>query len=847
MKVIHPLDVSCSGHLSKENNYRCNHTKEFHRDVPCINIILRSDCKVHSSIYNCVQKNTVQAENVPQPRKHEESVRTDFKSLNDASQFDSLNRRNVDHVGNAENRLNLLQSSKMRCCEDFEDSKDSRCNNIFQTQYSVSPPFSFNPVATSTPRRTQLFSNVKGTNLRQTPTLMKDSVNKFIEYPAISSKNFPVKRLDAIPKELNESRKVVEAAEPNLSYSSNKYDSIKHDSVNTPETRIKSILKSSANYMETDLGQKCVNALDNSEYKMAENALKASTNYTPYRGSASVNTFRPDRTNASTRNNEFQSTVVTNKIYYCDRNSCGMYNSTVNRETSALHRDTLKTKKLTDSSIQENGDFCTNTCCTSTDCCKLNCVRERERENETAITKSVICTSCKPKKNIHHVECDSKCINTIDSALDILQNMLKGVKKFKDKERTKYHIQDTVYQHREVRCKNVKCNYPPAKSKIKLADVHYSQLKSLGIIKPECIKMLKEIKRHTETLEEQLTIMNNSIRTKRKEKALCKAVSENCAAKQQRDIVTQNPEKKNIYVQEPCLNDTCGKSSRGILAQVKNTVDPQHVKNQGIPLQEISTKCVREKHVATEDRSHKKSNKLKEMENAEIQCELRLSLQTFDSTNVKPLASSTLKRFNLSNYTQTTSLPAGSLRTPSIHEISWVEPRSQLGDRRNDTINSVNVNEVGKKCSNCDEDDVVMLLLTKCVNNTCLKSRYKKLEFLNFRPKCIANSCVMYDHRSVRCKLSRGKSQIPIVFKLKSACCKTGYNCHSVENICECLADHSTKCCEVADLERTVCTQSSDTQITTATSVPSIPFNYRYPTENCTDAGTAGKDSCTIS
>lgn len=112
MKIINPVTISHSGYLNLQN-YRCsNHAKHVHCDVPCINIILRSDCKMHSSLYNYLQKENpqqdLQNENPSLFQVNENSMKVDFKALN-TSQFNSFNEKYNNTAFNTENCFNVSQ------------------------------------------------------------------------------------------------------------------------------------------------------------------------------------------------------------------------------------------------------------------------------------------------------------------------------------------------------------------------------------------------------------------------------------------------------------------------------------------------------------------------------------------------------------------------------------------------------------------------------------------------------------------------------------------------------------------------------------------------------------------
>lgn len=152
---------------------------------------------------------------------------------------------------------------------------------------------------------------------------------------------------------------------------------------------------------------------------------------------------------------------------------------------------------------------------------------------------------------------------------------------------------------------------------------------------------------------------------------------------------------------------------------------------------------------------------------------------------------------------------------------------------------TISLGNVNQNRSNCLDKTLTMLFLTKGVNNSYLKSRYKRMKFKNFKPKCLMNETNNKNSE----KSKRRRSQVPSVFRqLKPVQCKiersesTGNN----ENICCRIRNQPS--CKMSNLLNTVCTQSSNLYITTATSVSRVSFvnnSDDYDKENIPDRSGA--------
>ncbi|KOC66279.1 Centrosomal protein of 135 kDa [Habropoda laboriosa] len=778
--------------LNEENNGKYdNQTKDAQHDVPCINIIVQPDSKMHSSQSNYVQKESIQNENTPMLPNNEDSMKTDLKAL-DMSQFNSFNKKYDNTACNTENCFNISQLK------------------LWQNRGEYNQ------------------------DLGQT-TMLRGNTTKALDVPLkeLPLKNFPMKKLQSSIRE-DESNKVSRKTKEDESFNL-KTTNETEDFTNIPKTYLKSTSENSANLMETNLKLKSKNTLPNSKFRTIENSIK----------------FASCRTSKNwMKSSKFVNTFCTNQIHkYMN-----------NYETHSVPRnhgnDTppiipFRTTKLTNLLIQKNSDFCTDTNCNNTNCTVLSNQQKDEYCNTTTNIQFM-----KSERDFHDNECENKCISTIDSALDILQNMLEGVKKFKNKDTTESKVQS--YANKEMRCKNKACNYVNARNEKATSKLNYNSLNATELMRPECMKMLQEIKKHTETLEEQLIVMNKNMRAKRKANEKSVTISENSKTKQQRDIITQIPEKKNIYVQKPCSIGSYVKCPQS--RQLKSGYNSDYVKNKYITIQEISEKNIHKKNV--KDKSYKNCNaksqilhstdNSRDVKNIQCQCEKSSSFHNFSTTDFLPFATSTPKTLNLlqhkksicyiSNCTQTDAMLKDNL--PVIQNKKTVSNGlSHVVEKKNKAIDLISVNDEQKSLAS-NEDFVTILLLTKGVNNKYLKSKYKKLEFLSFRPKCIINSHILCDQRSIRCRLPRRKVQIPIVFKSKSVRCKTE-DCRANRNNHMQFVEHSPNNCN--DLVTTVCTQSSNLKITTATSIPCICRIDKNIVENYTKESTTEKEACILS
>lgn len=859
--MINPIAVSRSRCLNLQNKLkRSNHAKDAQRDVPCINIILRSDCKMHSNQYNRIQKEST---SLFQPNA--DSIKTNLQSSN-MLQFYSFNKKYNHTAFRTESCFDVSQSVGTHYERKYDRDNDGLIfNNISQLRYNNNPPFLCHPVRSneisdnntfrSNSLKTNLFSQINGT--KQLTPLNTDTVrnldvddikanfnaSKLVGCPAKFSKrlptnSFPVTNLASSMKQINGSNEVSKMIKTDLSLNSAQISNVKENSIKllSLPMNFKSPLENS-----TDLQLKSPNMLLNSEF------MKLGSLVTPIIDRPCTELFYASSPTASdvTRNfmktNEIESTICINETISTCKDKCEEHKPKANCQKDKFDRSTSVTEKFAKFSIPETIDICTNVSCNEINCSMLNAKRDKYEDRFSNI------------RNINDYECVDKCTSTIDNALDILQNMLKSVKRFRDKDMKKCNDQNCEFK--EVKCKNMDCIYKNEGNKFLLAKIN-----SAEIMRPKCMKMLQEIKKHADTLEEELTTANKSIRTKKKRNE--KLVAEKSNVKQHSDTITQNPEKKNVYIQEPCSHDDI-KYFQSPLLRLETNFNSQRVKGPDVILSRIHKKGTYKKDHNKNDNSYKKNN-IKSLiypgdnystnvKNAHVQCTRSVSFRIFDSSNFRPIATSTPRNIDapknketlcyISTCTQTTPVSEESLQIKQVKKTTSTELNDYSVAQENKTINSVNVNKGISSC--CDEKAIIMLFLTKNLSSKCLKTKYKRSEFLNFRSKCSTGTCVICGKKKlIKYGLSRRKKRIPAAFKLMSVTYKSeavrsngnhcGYEKCSVNN------------CKVSDLLNTVYTQSSNLQITTATSVPCISIGNTNSMKNFDEERIARNDGCIL-
>ncbi|XP_076646479.1 uncharacterized protein LOC143355511 [Halictus rubicundus] len=521
--------------------------------------------------------------------------------------------------------------------------------------------------------------------------------------------------------------------------------------------------------------------------------------------------------------------------------------------------------------------------------------------------------------------------STVSTAMDTLEGMLLGIKNYHDKSRMKYGMQE--YQHSDVKCRNLDCNVA--------TDVNHN---SVDCMKPECIRMLEEIKECTKTLEEQLAIMNKSIKVKK--------------SKQKKDTVTQEPEKENVCVQEPSFNDfKFVKCTQNLEMKLKNNVDSKKGKlvdksfqgdndesrrlkefhgelccsgresnnftketmlqndkkmakleelkcctarekvryfkketllqcDKGITkLEELKccredcsnscsererihnvnkktllksdkkikkleeSKCCREdnpKYTSEQERIHNSKKLLQKSENKDNSSTnessslktIKIGNYSFGSTQFEPLTASVGDDKDLSEKICLCPFPDRTSIFSNRNLLKRQEKKTRLSGLISQPLKkerSISLGNINQNLSNCPEKTMVMLFLTKGVNNSYLKSRYKRIEFNNFKPKCLMNETNNKNYG----KSKRRRIQVPAVLRqLKSVQCKIVCSESTENNEKICFHATNQPSCKMSNLLTTVCTQSSNLYITTATSVSRVSFvnnSDDYDKENIPD------------
>lgn len=859
--MINPIAVSRSRCSNLQNKLKCsNHVKDAQRDVPCINIILRSDCKMHSNRYNRLQKEST---SLFQPNA--DSTKTNLQSSN-VLQFYSFNKKYNHTAFRTENCFDMSRSVVGTHYERKYDRDNDGLtfNNISRLRYDNNQPFLCHPVRSneisdnnifrSNSLKTNLFSQINRT--KQITPLSKNTVrslgvddikanfnvSKLVECSAKFSKkfptnSFPVTNLASSMKQINGSNGVSKMIKTDLSLNSAQISNVKENSIKllSLPMNFKSPLENS-----TNLQLKSPNMLLNSEF------MKLGSLVTPITDRPRTELFYASSPSASDvtrnfmKNNDIKSTICINETIGTCKDKCEEHKPKASFQKDKFDRSTLVTEKFAKFSIPQTIDIRTNVNCNEINCSMLNAKRDEYEDRFSNI------------RNINDYECVDKCTSTIDNALDILQNMLNSVKRFRDKDMKECNDQN--YQFKEVKCKNMDCIYKSGKNKVLSAKINAAE-----ITRPKCMKMLQEIRKHADTLEEELTSVNKSIRTKKKGNE--KLVAGKSNVKQHSDMITQNPEKKNIYIQEPCSHDDI-KYFQSPLLRLETNFNSQHVKRADVILSRIHKKGTYKKDHNKNDNSYERNN-IKypgdnystNVKNAHIQCARSVSFRIFDSSNFRPIATSTPRNIDapkneetlcyISTCTQTTSIyNEQSLRIKQVKKTASTELNDYSVGQENKTINSVNVNKEISSC--CDEKAIIMLFLTKNLNSKCLKTKYKRSEFLNFRSKCLTGTCVICGKKKlIKYGLSRRKKRIPVAFKLMSVTYKSeavrsnsnhrGYEKCSVNN------------CKVSDLLNTVYTQSSNLQITTATSVSCISVGNTNSMKNFDEERIARNDGCVLS
>lgn len=854
---MNSFPMSRSEYLS-EDHCRCGkYLKEVQRDCPCINITLHSDCKTRSNQY--LQKEIILSESKPVLRNTEDLSRT----------YSVLPNRRYDRTGlNTEDHSHLSQSFGTKYERKYDRSNEASVfNNVSRIPYTSTPLPPYHSIRTNEVlnvdkaltdpvKRRLTYSKDNEESLSQAISLQKETSisrsmhqnkNPMGAYKEFSSKTLPVAKLGNSIEVVSERKEASTRFRTDLLPKLDKADEAKEDSSKAQRRGLKASLRAAiemkkgpVTFADTDFKLSSTNTSLNSEVRME--SLPQSATYRPLKEYSRIGSLRSTYINNLIEGNEFENTVFTNQLAH------------------------IRAKCVSDK-------MTTNTIGDSVCCSTLNTGRDKIKDikfTDTATTGSYL----EARKDFHCSKPEAKPACTVDTTSDTLQNILQS-KRLNDK---------TLMQHRfqhdqclNVKCQNIDCGYRNAKTGGTVSDFNHNSL-----VSAELLRMLMEIKEHTRILEEQLMIMNRNIRIKRKanEKLIAFSSPERGHSKQQRDIITQEPEKENVCTQEPSHDDiNYIKCVQDTPAKCDSNSESREVKNRDTALQKSDKKRVYIMEDAKESKNYKEQfvdsntkssvdtksqihhrylkhsnvNNLSRIPNVPNQCVRSTSSFTFNHSNPRPIAASTPKRVNLPREKETLRCMPCCKENNSLRDgnLQLKAKKTRLNEliccplrKKEDTVNLTSASDKGE-CSTPQEKTIVMLLLTRGVNNTHLKSKYKKLEFTNFRPKCIIDLCTC-DRESVKCRSSRRKVQIPTVFRqLKSVTCKAERYGESVKGSRDESAKQATKGREVSDLLATVCTQSSNLYITTATSISCVTFNNREDLENYSEVMRPG--ACILS
>nr|XP_031838744.1 uncharacterized protein LOC116429679 [Nomia melanderi] len=866
MKTVNSFPLSHSAYTAESNDFRRGHRNEIYRDVPCVNIILRSDCTMKSTQYNCLQKNTDQSES-----KIVKQSKGDTETTLGISDF-NLPQEKCEHIAvNTNESPNLLPISRVQCeGTSAQDRKAVTFTSIqtiphtsselpsYRSKYSNETSY-FNQNPLDLVRKRLVYSEAEiNTN--------KEEVEGPMRYKESIWKTYPVIKLE------NSTRKVygdnVISTKKSISTFMEADEPVKHITVT------KTVLTPTKQKSAKDCSCICSHAVPYSNQTLMKDKM--------VEGNIQLGLLRDYEKNDKKQEAPFDydknvSDITTSKKAGEKNANCGinatcdsMRYSTLNMEQKteyeSLTRD-LKSKsnatvkfyhstpeRKLESPVSKNLlsekdlNYCTDISCNAINNRTTGLIRDTKSVNTAVSVKSVgtiTNNTLTAQKDLYYSKVKQEPKGTIDTTMNTLEGILTGIKSLNDKSITKHNAHS--YQDGSIRCKDMDCNVTGMNNKL-----------STGCMKPECLRMLEEIKECTKMLEEQLTIMNKNMKTKRSRNSY--------GDKQRKDIITQKPEKENVCVQEPSLNNFKHiKHMQDLRMKPRNNLDVQQIELQDKTYQETGKKTAWTKETLQIPKYHGKQersesskkmlHKFESKNNSNMNQSSSLKgvrqrekdqwtkSYTIDFSNFEPLAASTFRDKDPSSGNRHVCPAIGQTSIVSNRNSErWQKKETRLTElirhpskRRERTISLGNVKGM-QGCSSCPEKTIVMLLLTRGVHNSYLKSKYKRLEFMNFKPKCNNGDQI----------LKRRKAQAPTVFReLKSVQCKIENCSNSAENAYGNFTDNPTVNSKVSNLWATVCTQSSNLYITTATSVSDVNFmNY---SSNCIKAKPARSGTCILS
>ncbi|XP_015437449.1 PREDICTED: uncharacterized protein LOC107192623 [Dufourea novaeangliae] len=853
--MTNSFPVSRIAYSNESNNFKCNYQKEIHSDVPCINIILRSDCVMKSTQHNCLQKGTNPNENKistinknPSDLVRRKLMYSDIEIIPQAA---PMTCKGITEASNVCNKVKCDNISHQQ----IEKSMDSH-KELMEETYPVTK------LEGTTKTRTDFLSNFEKVHKPTMEANLKPSLKQ-----AGLTKNDVSTKILLTPTNQKSHKECSCVCSLTTSYSNkNLINDKKIESKQYYEKHRAPLNFDSTNYSTLNAGQKWkfigiaedLTSPGNVATKEFHHSTPKWTPQSTIARNSSGEHCAPCCTNINHDSTKYSTLNIgqTRKYDYSTRDVNSKDNTTVKFHHSTPKQVPKSTvsKSLSNKNIE---NCCTAVTCDSANYSSINFGQETKHVNTTVNVKSIATITdnfLKPHTKFSHNNVGQQPTNS--TAMDTLEGILLGIKNLGDKSMAKHSVHD--YQHKDVRCKNVDCNT--------VTDFNQYSVLSSECLRPECIKMLEEIKDCTKTLEEQLIMMNKNMKVKKSK--------DSYYGKQRRDIITQNPEKENVCVQEPSHDDVRHfKYVQGHQIKSKINLNPQKDKlpdkniqrtNKKTTWTEESKCCGSEQGKSqihkkqlyrSDDNSNSNMNQPKSFKKGQNAQDQYTSCApcAFDDSYFRPIAASTFKDKSLLNNNectcpfieQTSVLSRRSSQSKRDRRTTLNELISYSSKREECKISSRNARKV-EEFSYCPEKAIVMLLLTRDVNNTHLKSRYKKLGLTNFKPKCIIDSCITSDQRLVKCPLPKRKCQIPSVFRqFKSVQCKIGKHSELFENACNHSMKQSVSNCKMSDLLATVCTQSSNLHITTATSVSCVTF--RDYSACCIKERAARSGTCALS
>lgn len=931
MKAMNSFATPRSELSNNESNYRCSKClKEVHRDFPCINIILRPDCKIRASQYNHLQKQVTQSENKPVSRQSEDICKRELE-LSEIQPSDLSNRKYNQTALTTENPFDSTREIGTRCETKFDKTNEELpFNNVLQIPYSNTPispnclihtneTRNIDKALTDPIKRKLIYTKNNEISANQATSLPTETTNTLItndktvtnictnkreiengdSYKALLWKTVPSTKVENGRENVSECEKVSATLKTDLTSRLEQVEKAKLGSVKMLQTDLKSSRKGRIEFEEeltafkgADLKSTFTNTFFSSQ--LTTESPSRYVNHKPYKEhSRIVSLIAPHIDKPLIEDKKIQNITSSNKsirICTCKHNH-GSYTTSTNYAKNISDKNALESRRMEDFSKQRSIDFSGNTNYNPNDYSKSNTGQEKTTANIKFMDTITFDNNLERQKNLCYSMSEQKPVSAVGISLNMIDSTINGVKIFNDKITEKNNFQND--QCRCMKCNTMNCNHKNVKSGVTTSNFSQSFTVPPEFMKPEFMKMLMEIKEHTKILEEQLTIMNKHMKFRKKANEKFISISERdiepsahrkgtYTSKQRKDISVQEPEKENVCIQEPSETDiTYVKCIQDKLIKSDNNVHRQKVKDQDMTLKQIDKKMVcrvdiqenksymeeqqskpYEKNLNNSDTNNKtETNTSQQIDHKLVKCynvdsskKIRSHCVrsapsfTLNQSNFRPLALSTPKKTNILNdkeslhyisyCIQNIPLSNKPLQKSQVREGAISKVVSYSLKQKEDTIDLLKDESGKQERSTGQEKTIVMLFLTRGVNNTYLKSKYKKLKFTNFKPKCIIDPCITCNQGSIKCRSPRRKAQIPTVLKfLKSAKYKIDKCVDTNQTSRDHLIQRPAKDRKVSNLLTTVCTQSSNLHITTATSVSCVTFDQNY-TEDQIATGT---------